>query len=363
MTRMEALGFYGWLTMSFYLSKVIGAILGDLLIGNKYSILIGGLLQTLGCLLLCISSMSFLYIGVEFLVLGNGLFSPNLMSQFGKQYINKPKLIDAGFTGFFFFINIGAFLGVMLIGLIGQDNFNYGFIFGGILMLTATLIGFFNKDEERVSKQEYLNDNSIVKVLLVFGAIILSGVFWACYEMSGGLINLYVSNSDIGFSNWINISSGSTIVFTLILAHAWTFFYTNQFAKFCIGLFLSVLAMGLMISFSLNPDVGSTIVLIVFGLLLALGEAFLSPMLYAITTKYANPKYLAIFLSVVSLPILIFNKLAGVIGEWSSEVSESTLFIANTITLIVFATIACVMWFIQKGVDKNRILKNNVEFD
>jgi len=80
MDRLEALGFYGWLTISFYFSKVIGAFLGDLLIGNKKSILIGGLLQTIGCVLFCFPSIAFLYIGVGCLVIGNGLFSPNILA-------------------------------------------------------------------------------------------------------------------------------------------------------------------------------------------------------------------------------------------------------------------------------------------
>ncbi|WP_323787340.1 MFS transporter [Psychroserpens sp.] len=363
MTRFEALGFYGWLTLSFYLSKVIGSLLGDLLIGNKLAILFGGLLQTLGCFLLCFSSMSFLYIGVGLLVIGNGLFSPNVLAQFGKQYSNKPKIIDAGFSGLFFFINIGAFLGVMLIGLVGSENFSYGFIFGGILMLLATLIGFFNTDEDLGTKKMPLNYINVIHILFVFVAITFSGIFWACYEMSSGLTSMYIFDSGLEFSHWMNITSGSGIVFTLILAIIWTFIYTNQFAKFCIGLMFSALALGLMISFSENSEEGSTMILIASGLLLALSEAFLSPMLYAITTKYSNPKYLAIILSVVSLPILIFNKIAGVISEQSSELNESTIFIVTSVILVVVAIIASIMWFVQKNTDKNGIFKKTIKLD
>jgi len=148
MEQSEAFAFYGILTMSFYFSKVLGALLGDLLIGNKISILIGGLLQAIGCFLLCINTQMFLYIGVGLLVVGNGLFSPNVLAQFGKQYTNKPKLIDSGFNGLFFFINFGAFFGVMILSLIGDKNYNYGFILGGLLMLAATFLAFFNKDHK-----------------------------------------------------------------------------------------------------------------------------------------------------------------------------------------------------------------------
>lgn len=73
MSNKEALTFYGWFTLSFYFSKVLGALLGDLLIGNKTAIIIGGFLQAIGCFLLCFNSMAFLYASVIFLVIGNGL--------------------------------------------------------------------------------------------------------------------------------------------------------------------------------------------------------------------------------------------------------------------------------------------------
>ncbi len=363
MSQKEALAFYGWLTMSIYVSKVVGALLGDLLIGNKISILIGGVLQTLGCFLLCYPSIIFLYIGVGLIVLGNGLFSPNVLSQFGKQYSNKPKIIDAGFSGLFFFINLGAFLGVMLIGLIGNENFSYGFIFGGLLMLLATLLGFFNKDQTSEIKEPSFKNNPVFSILLVFMAIVLSGVFWACYEMSGGLTALYVSKSDLDYSNWINISSASTVLFTLLFAFIWTFVYLNQFAKFCFGLLISALAFTFLMSFSKNPEQESSMVLILASLLLSLGESFISPMIYAITTKYSKTKYLAILFSLVTLPLMIFSKISGMIAEKTSEFNETNIFITLIIILIVFGIFSAIMWFVQKGIDKNRILKNNIELN
>jgi len=113
MENTEALGIYGWFTASLVFSQIIGAILGDLLIGNKKAVIIGAILQSLGAFGLCIPSTTGLYIGLFLVVLGGGLYTPNIISNFGKLYLNRTKLLDAGFTLFYFAVNIGAFVGVL----------------------------------------------------------------------------------------------------------------------------------------------------------------------------------------------------------------------------------------------------------
>nr|WP_321221174.1 MFS transporter [uncultured Psychroserpens sp.] len=355
----DALEFYGMLTMSFYISKVFGALLGDLLIGNKTAILIGGLLQTLGCFLLCVENVSMLYVSIALIVIGSGLFAPNVFGQFGKQYINKTKIIDAGLSGYFLFINLGGMLGIIIIGYLGDKNFNYGFIFGGILMLTATLIAYFSKnrtiDETQIIKEK--SNEILKKIVFVFVAIILAGVFWACYEIYfGSVLSLSIIGAiDVG--NFYEMTSFGAIIILGILTVIWTFVYTNQFSKFCIGLLISALAVSLLITLPETSNDGNTNIIFISGLLLALGEAFLSPMLYAITTRYSNPKYLAILLSLVGLPILMFNKIAGKISEFTYDFKPTGIFIALTSVLILFGIIACIMWFFQKRDDHKLLLK------
>ena len=56
MEYKEALFIYGWFTTSLVFSQIFGALFGDLLIGNKKSIIIGGIIQAIGMFVLCISS-------------------------------------------------------------------------------------------------------------------------------------------------------------------------------------------------------------------------------------------------------------------------------------------------------------------
>ena len=135
MERTEALTIYGWLIGSLVFSQIIGGLFGDLLIGNKKSIIIGGIIQAIGAFSLCIPSTNGLYLGLFCVVLGSGFFTPNLISNFGKSYLNKTKLLDSGFTIFYLAINLGSFLGILLIGYIGETyGYNIGFVLSGILM-------------------------------------------------------------------------------------------------------------------------------------------------------------------------------------------------------------------------------------
>ena len=129
MENSEALNIYGWLTGSLVLSQIVGALLGDLLIGNRKSVVIGGIIQAIGAFSICIPSIIGLYIGLSLVVLGSGFFTPNITSNFGKLYLNKTKLLDSGFTIFYLTINLGSFLGVLLIGYLGEKfSYNIGFI-------------------------------------------------------------------------------------------------------------------------------------------------------------------------------------------------------------------------------------------
>ena len=79
----EALTIYAWFTGSIIVSQIFGAVLGDLIIGNKKSIIVGGIIQAVGLFVLCASSITFFYLGLILVVLGSGFYTPNIFSNFG----------------------------------------------------------------------------------------------------------------------------------------------------------------------------------------------------------------------------------------------------------------------------------------
>jgi POT family proton-dependent oligopeptide transporter len=77
MSEIEALKLYGTFTASVMLSQIVGALFGDLILGNRKAVIIGGALQAFGAFFFCIPSAMGMYIGLFLVALGDGLYTPN----------------------------------------------------------------------------------------------------------------------------------------------------------------------------------------------------------------------------------------------------------------------------------------------
>lgn len=184
MNSADALNIYGLLVGSLVFSQIIGALFGDLLIGNKKSIIIGGIIQAIGAFSLCIPSTNGLYVGLFFVILGSGFFTPNIISNFGKLYLNKTKLLGSGFTIFYLALNLGSFLGILLISFIGKTfGYEIGFITSGILILVSLIPILFitEKTPNEIEKSEIPTSKRALTILI---ALIVVGLFWGMYEIA-----------------------------------------------------------------------------------------------------------------------------------------------------------------------------------
>lgn len=315
MNSTEALSIYGLFTGSVMLSKIIGAILGDLFIGNKKALFIGGMIQAIGAFCLCIPSTLGLYLGLFLIVIGNGFYTPNIISNFGKSYLNNKKQLDSGFSIFYLATNLGAFLGTLLIGLIGEKyGYNYAFIIGGLLMLSS-LIPIL-RTKEKVVEKEFKHDLTIKKRILNISIVLMVvGLFWAIYEISYyRIIDLQVQFKDAitieMFKNdWHSINSLLILPICIIAIIGWTYFYTSQFFKLILGFIFGAISLIVLMSI---PDVFTEkhMVLYLLSILfMGISEIHIAPILYSTLTKYSNPKYLAILISLAFIPtsMLIFS--------------------------------------------------------
>jgi POT family proton-dependent oligopeptide transporter len=137
-TKVSALELYGWYTMLVYVMSIPGGILADKFIGQKKSVLIGGLILCAGHGILAIDAPWAFFTGLFLIVMGVGALKPNISTMVGQLY--KPGDIrrDKGFTIFYIGINIGAFLSSLIVGYVGQSpdwGWHYGFGLAGIGML------------------------------------------------------------------------------------------------------------------------------------------------------------------------------------------------------------------------------------
>jgi proton-dependent oligopeptide transporter, POT family len=167
---------YGGYLGLCYLTPMLGGYMSDKYLGNRNSILTGGVLMAIGQLLLFLSASTFssnldlaktfMWVALLFLIFGNGFFKPNISSMVGQLYTqeNKSKL-DQAFTIFYMGINVGAFLGQLICPLVGDvktdivgadgvvtsvrdlSAFKWGFLAAGVAMIIGTITFYFLKDK------------------------------------------------------------------------------------------------------------------------------------------------------------------------------------------------------------------------
>lgn len=321
MERTEALSIYGWFTTLLILSQIIGALFGDLLIRNKKSIIIGGIIQALGAFILCLPSVTGLYLGLFLVVLGNGFFSPNIISNFGKIYLNKTELLDSGFTIFYLAINLGSLLGVLLIGYLGEIYGYYiGFITSGILMLISIIPILLLKEKklEEIEKIEFPKSKRIINILIAF---IVVGLFWGFYELSSirtfdiQLQLSEISTLDIPNHLWQSLNSFFILPISIITIILWTYFYSNQFFKLMLGFIFGVISFGILFLIPEVPREQHIITYLISLLFLTISEIHIAPIIHSILTKYSNPKYLTILISLSFLPTRLISIVFSVFND------------------------------------------------
>ncbi len=162
----EASILYGGFLGLSYLMPMIGGYVSDRYLGNRNCIILGGLVMSIGQLFLFGSASTFqtnfsmaslfMWIGLLFLIVGNGFFKPNISSMVGSLYPKGDSRLDSAFTIFYMGINTGAFLGMLICPMVGDikvdgvrnvEAFKWGFLAAGSAMLLGTILFHFLKNK------------------------------------------------------------------------------------------------------------------------------------------------------------------------------------------------------------------------
>lgn len=137
---------YGWYGMLVYVLSIPGGILADKFIGQKKTVLVGGLVLVAGHSILAIEAPWAFFTGLILIVLGVGGLKPNISTMVGGLYKPGDPRRDSGFTIFYIGINIGAFLASLVVGYVGETvGWHYGFGMAGVGMLIGLLVYLFGQ--------------------------------------------------------------------------------------------------------------------------------------------------------------------------------------------------------------------------
>ena len=113
----RAVGLLMIYTSTVYLTPLIGGIIADKFLGYQKAVALGALAMTLGHAAMSMETETTLYIGIGLLIIGNGLFKPNVTSIVSGLYDKYPDRKDGAFTIFYMGVNAGGFLGVLFLML------------------------------------------------------------------------------------------------------------------------------------------------------------------------------------------------------------------------------------------------------
>jgi POT family proton-dependent oligopeptide transporter len=125
-TATGIVGAYGGLV---YLSTVLGGWIADRLLGMERTVFYGGVVVMCGHIALAVlPGMAGVATGLVLVALGSGALKANASSLLGTLYEKGDPRCDGGFTLFYLGINLGAFIGPLITGLLQTHvGFHYGF--------------------------------------------------------------------------------------------------------------------------------------------------------------------------------------------------------------------------------------------
>ena len=144
---------FGSYTALIYASSIFGGYVADKVIGYQRSILLGALVMAMGLFVVMLPSREIFLVGLAMVIVGNGLFKPNISSMVGQLYSRDDPRRDRGFTLFYMGINGGALLAPLLTGWMAghftdtpmQQNYRIVFGAAGVGMLLSLFWFWFGR--------------------------------------------------------------------------------------------------------------------------------------------------------------------------------------------------------------------------
>jgi len=349
---------YGAYTALVYLTPFFGGIIADRWLGQRRSVLVGGVIMAAGEFVLMLPQ--FMFVGLLMLIIGNGFFKPNISTQVGNLYKPGDSRIDRAYSIFYVGINVGAFFSPLICGSLGEDpayGYHWGFFAAGVGMVLGQLIymvALRTLPPDRIAniktittEKKPLTGSDWKAVIAIVLLCIPVTFFWATYEQQGNTINLWAQN----FTNrhlipgivdweipvtWFQAFNPFMIfAFTPIVVGLWGWQSKrgkepSTVTKMALGLFLVALSYVIM-AFAAHitgaHEQTSWLWLLVFFAVITMGELYLSPIGLALVARVAPPQILSALMGLWFITSFTGNMLQGYIGTFFSVMTKQDFFL------------------------------------
>ena len=377
-TSDNATKLYANYLMFVYASPLIGGWLADRKLGYRKAVMFGGLFFMAGHLLLSFRSMTAVYAALTCLVIGNGLFKPNISAMVGNLYPEGSHLKDRAYNIFYMGINVGAFLAPVVAEFVkARFGFHPAFAVaaGGMAISVAILWKFKAHieaaDRERLERRAVAHAGAVavdappasvsrqdapraadrgaieavpewkrIGALIVIFLIVI--VFWMVFHQNGSTMTYWANdNTDWKVTGIISNAINPAWVIILTFPMVWMWRWLDRKGmepstpvKMAIGMFLTgaaffVLFIGAKVGEASVTDgnmynfrVSPMWLLGAYGVLTA-GELMLSPMGLSLVSKVAPVRFRGVMMGGWFMATAIGNKLTQIGELWDDWLHSS----------------------------------------
>ena len=349
-----------WYGFSAYTLPLAGGYIADRYLGTHRSMVLGGAIIAAGHFCLAAPGMLPFFLGLALVVLGTGFFKANASTMVGQLYRDEDRRRDGGYTIFYMGINVGALLGQLICGFLGENErwgWHYGFGAAGVGMVLGLAlyvalrprylagIGEAPNRTDAASTQRAKAPITAVErrhlaALLII--MLFTIPFWMAFEQTGTSMNFFASEhtrrSIGGFrvpASWFQMVNPFILITSApFLAALWTRLGErgrdpSTPAKMSIALVLMGLGFVVMVGGARGSADGalvSPLWLVGAYVLHTYGELCLSPIGLSFVSKLAPARFASLMMGAWFFATGISELIAGQLAAFTDKVARGEAF-------------------------------------
>ncbi len=362
---------YGLYTALVYATPFIGGIIADRYLGQRKTVVIGGVIMAIGHFVMA-SEQAF-FVALALLIVGNGAFKPNISTQVGDLYAQGDPRRDGAFTIFYMGINLGATICNFVCATLAQIyGWHYGFGAAGVGMCLGLIVylggaRFLAPEKPRTGSAAAaaaaggapasLTNDEWTRIGALGVLFLLNISFWAVYEQQGNTLQAWADTQTIwprigDFqipAAWYQSFNPAVIIFLApLLDMFWQWqkgrgSEPSSVAKMAIGsilLGLSFIVMAYGASV-VGDGQGSLFWPLFCTFILTVGELYLSPIGLSLVTKVSPARIVSMMMGLWLGSSFLGNYLAGYLGTFYDDMTKPRFFLM--LSSIGIAT-GLIMW-------------------
>jgi POT family proton-dependent oligopeptide transporter len=356
---------FGTYSSLVYLTPILGGLLADRLLGRRRTMILGGILMSLGHFLMAFEQ-SFI-LALLCLILGVGCFKGNIASQVGALYGPADLRRAMAFQIFYIAINVSVIVGPLVSGTLGEKlGWHWGFGAAGVMMVVGLLIYLSGQrylpadeatgraaraDRPKLSREDFAPVLALIVLIPVLAVALLTNqeIFNAYLVWGDEQFN----KTFLGFTaptSWL-ITVDAALSFSMLVAVAafWKFWGArhwepDELGKMIIGSFFTIAGGLCLFAAAALQGPGEKITLfwpLMFHLLNSIGFAHILPVSLALFSKIAPRAINATVIGLYYLAFFAANAVVGKVGGLYSSLPTTTFWLIHVasagIGLVAFA--------------------------